>query len=376
MTVKEKKATLLIVEDDQHLLIGIRDILEMYDYEVMIAHDGRQALEVLNGMEPPDLIVSDIMMPHMDGIEFLKEVRKEPVWVRIPFIFLTAKGEKRDIQRGKSMGVDDYITKPFNPEDLTIAVKSRLERQEALNKDSDTRKESAVEEVKRQLVTMLNHEMRTPLTLIVAYADMLKEFDTTGMSNEEVMTFLKGVNSGAERIRRLIENFILVVELENGDAQNTLAWRSQKVENLDMVIKMAHDQILQDEHAHRVCNLHLPDDIPTIKADMTYLQVIIRELIDNAVKFSEDPVDLYVSQEDNHVCIKVVDQGRGIPKDEQEKIWKKFYQINREKNEDQGSGSGLTLIKGLAEIQGGYVDLESEEGVGSTFYVFMPILTD
>src|SRR5262245_37756933 len=103
------KARILIVEDDANLLDGIRTILELDHYAVVTAENGVQALHVLRTQPtPPELIVSDIMMPQMDGIEFLQQVRKETRWVAIPFIFLTARGEKSDVQRGKRLGVDDY----------------------------------------------------------------------------------------------------------------------------------------------------------------------------------------------------------------------------------------------------------------------------
>src|SRR5262245_22614694 len=101
------KARILIVEDDANLLDGIRTILELDHYTVLTADNGLHALQVLRTQPAlPELIVSDIMMPQMDGIELLQQVRKESRWVAIPFIFLTAKGEKSDIQRGKRLGVD------------------------------------------------------------------------------------------------------------------------------------------------------------------------------------------------------------------------------------------------------------------------------
>jgi len=230
--------------------------------------------------------------------------------------------------------------------------------------------------VKRGLITMLNHEMRTPLTLIVAYADMLREFDSGTMSDEEVMTFLKGVNSGADRIRRLIENFILIVEVDSGDAANTFEWRAYPIENFDMIVQTAHDQIIRkDENLGRKCEVTLPNPIPTVFGDRDYLTVIIRELLDNAFKFSPPAsiVDLNIRKAGIHLCIEVVDYGRGVPEEEQDKIWGHFYQIARDKTEDQGAGSGLALVKHLTEIHGGYVELESTDGDGSTFRAYIPL---
>src|SRR5688572_521102 len=124
-------ATILLVEDDQSLLDGISDLLEVADmgYQVhaLTASNGRAGLARI-AEETPDLIISDIMMPLMDGFEFLAEVRKNPAWIHIPFIFLTARGEKRDIQEGRSSGAELYITKPFDNDELLQLVKGQLDR--------------------------------------------------------------------------------------------------------------------------------------------------------------------------------------------------------------------------------------------------------
>jgi len=207
------KAKLLVVEDEPNLLLGIRDILELDNYEVMTAQNGKEALDVLyeTTERPPDLIVSDIMMPHMDGIEFLEHVRNEDKWVMIPFIFLTAKGEKTDVYKGKLLGVDDYLIKPFDADDLLVAVQAKLQ---LAGKRTEVAS-SAIDKVKENILTILNHEMRTPLTLVVAYADMLKDHPIDQMDEQELIVFLREINSGADRLRRLIEIFILLVEIQN-----------------------------------------------------------------------------------------------------------------------------------------------------------------
>lgn len=112
---------ILCVEDDAHLVQGIVDLLELSDYRVAIALDGVEGLEKTRVLKP-DLILADIMMPHMDGIEMLKEIRREPRLADIPVVFLTAKGEKADVRRGMLLGVDDYIIKPYDPYDLLLRL--------------------------------------------------------------------------------------------------------------------------------------------------------------------------------------------------------------------------------------------------------------
>jgi len=124
---KERLQTLLVVEDDPAMLIALRDILENAGYVILTAENGQEALNILANSKP-ELILSDIAMPVMDGFEFLEAVRQRPSGATIPFIFLTARGTREDIFTGKSLGVDDYITKPVTSKELLSAVRARLQR--------------------------------------------------------------------------------------------------------------------------------------------------------------------------------------------------------------------------------------------------------
>ncbi len=358
---------LLVVEDEPNLLFGIRDILELDGYDVVTARNGVQALDELNDTAKglPDLIVSDIMMPQMDGIQLLKEVRQKSHWVTIPFIFLTAKGEKTDIQNGKILGVDDYLVKPFEADDLLIAVKAKLQRHAEINKTRD----EIIRNIKRSILAMMNHEFRTPLTLVVAYAEMLKETDVEGMNEAELLLFLREINTGADRLRRLIENFILLVELEIGDAKRNYEWRKRAIDDLNDIIKLAHRQVIESRPEPPPCHMHLQADLPPITGDRDYLVAILRELIDNAAKFSPSgkPIVITTTATTDEVEIMVQDQGRGIKEEEMASIWDVFYQTNRDHFEDQGAGSGLAIVRGYSQIHDARVKVQSVYGEGSTF---------
>ncbi len=118
---------ILIVDDNVELINGVKFILEQEGYQVLSATNGKEALTVLERITP-DLILTDIMMPEMDGYELYDRVHQDERWVQVPFIFLTAKTDKEDIRRGKEMGADDYITKPFDPEDIVTAIRGRVKR--------------------------------------------------------------------------------------------------------------------------------------------------------------------------------------------------------------------------------------------------------
>ncbi|HLV36337.1 MAG TPA: HAMP domain-containing sensor histidine kinase [Spirillospora sp.] len=366
-------ARILVVEDDLNLLEGIRNILEIDGYQVLTAADGVRALQVLHQqVEPPDLIVSDIMMPHMDGIELLEAVRQESRWLSIPFIFLTARGEKTDVQRGKQLGVEDYVIKPYDPIDLLITIRSRIKRREEI----EAVHADHMAQLKRSILTILNHEFRTPLTFVVAYSDMLNiPPSDQPISDEEMVSYLKGISSGAERLRNLIENFILLVELETGEARETFNWRKQPIEYLGGLLEQVCAVTFNREGVYHTCELQVDADLPTFIGDVEYLSHAVQHLLSNAIKFSpaEQPVTLRARAEAGYICIDVIDRGRGIPPEELEHIWNSFYQINRGFYEDQGAGSGLAIVRRVAELHGGDVMVDSKVGRGSTFTLRLPV---
>ncbi len=365
------KGRILVVEDDVNLLEGIQTVLELDNYCVISVENGKQALAMLGESEiPPDLIVSDIMMPQMDGIQLLREVRKVPEWIKIPFIFLTARSEKSDIQRGKQLGVDDYLVKPFDADDLLIAVESRLNRHKMLNEVFD----DAMSSVKRNILTILNHEFRTPLTFVVAYADMLND-QTQQLSDAELLTFLRGVNSGALRLRRLIENFIQLVEMETGDAEKAYNLRKKTITDVAPLFEAARQDVYTVTSFTQPFSIEVEPGLPPFTGDPQYLKNAFVQLIDNAVKFSgpDDPISVGARYDDHEIQLWVRDHGRGIGAAEQQHIWEMFYQIDRAVHEDQGTGSGLAIVSNIAKLHGGRAEVESRPNEGSLFSLCIPL---
>ncbi len=361
--------TVLVVEDDTALLQGLRDILELSGYQVLTARTGVEGLAALE-KQVPDLILSDINMPQMDGYQFYALLRANPDWVSLPFIFLTAKSEKDDVRRGKLLGADDYIIKPFEEVDLLVAIQAKLNRraeiQAAMNRQMD--------DLKRTILTTLNHEFRTPLTYITTYADMLREAD---LSSDEFKEFMRGIQLGSDRLRRLVEDFILLVELQTGEANQSFEMRRERLTDPTLVINVVLERARAKAEARRVS---LAEDIarplPTILADRAFLVDALNRLVDNAIKFSGKEgglVTVRARPGGRGLLLQVVDRGIGIPAAEQTKIFDLFYQIDRAKMEQQGSGSGLAIARGIVRLHGGELTCESVVDRGSTFTIDLPI---
>jgi signal transduction histidine kinase len=361
---------ILVVEDDAALLDGLRDILEYSGYEVLTARNGYEGLAALE-QRLPDLIVSDINMPRMDGYQFYSQVRAHPDWISLPFIFLTAKGEKADIRRGKMLGADDYITKPFEEADLIVAVQAKLNRRAQLISAQSRQ----ISDLKRTILTTLNHEFRTPLTYISTYADMLRDHN---VSEEDFKNFMRGIQVGSERLRRLVEDFIFLVELQTGEAQVTFDRRCAPLPDLALLLRVALERCRAKAEARHVTLAEdLAEPLPSLRADREYLVDAVVRLLDNAIKFSRKSggqVTVRAQPGGRGVLIHVDDTGIGMPASELDKIFDVFFQIDRAKMEQQGSGSGLAIAQSIARMHGGALTASSVLGQGSTFTLNLPTL--
>jgi len=362
---------IMVVEDDLALLEGIRELLELSGYRVLTASNGKKALNVLEG-ERPDLIISDIMMPEMDGYAFHTAVREIGRLTSIPFIFLTARGEKSDIRRGRSAGADDYITKPFDDEDLLAAIQGKLSRFEAVR----TQQSEEITDFKHKILLTLSHEFRTPLTYILNYSDLLSQ-EGGELSSDDFDNFMVGIKRGANRLNRLVEDFLILVELESGEARNAYNFRRAQIEDTSAWLRILARRFEPEaERRNLELKIEVPDGLPPLVVDEAYLSDAIGRLLENAIKFSEphsEWVRFSADVEGGKFMIRVQDQGVGIAREELDRLFDVFHQIDRAKREQQGTGSGLAICRGIVEMHGGQLDVESETGQGSTFSLLLPL---
>ncbi len=374
-----RTATILIVEDDQSMLDGMNDLLEIadlgYDITVLQANDGRMALDVMAEHEP-DLIISDVMMPQMGGYEFLHHVRANPEWIQIPFIFVTAKGEEPDIRKGRLSDADLYITKPFVISELLTLIHAQLdmayERRQA--------RERNIESLKKNILQILNHEFRTPLTYVTAYYEMLADSLTEFTDGRNYREYLRGIQAGCFRLTRLVDDFVRVMELRSGEAQANYLSRAKPLSDLSGLLKeiIAAHQDVATEGQYTLTG-EIPDKLPLIFGDPVGITDILGRLLSNAIKFTDpssgrlNHITIEVSVQGKNIYIVVSDQGIGFPPHMKHQIFEPFVQYNRGIIEQQGAGTGLAIVKGWVQLHNGRIEAESQEGKGSKFTVVLPV---
>ena len=375
----QRRKQILAVEDHDLLLDAVRRILEAEGYEVLTASDGIEALEKLQ-TSTPDLIVADISMPRMDGYTFYQKVRENPAWVAIPFVFLTARAEREDRLRGKALGAEDYLTKPFDPQELIVVVRARIGRAEAIRESQA----SEYDQLRQQILTLLSHELRTPLTSVYGYTELALEEAAT-LPESEFKQFLQGVKNGADRLARLVEDALTVVRLESGDLQQEIAALSEIRQDLPQIVERAVALFKTEaDEKNIVLDIDLPAVLPPVRVQEQLLIDALGRLLDNAIKFSRREVkrvrvSACLSEDNRYVEISIRDWGVGIPQASLRHLFKPFSQINRQRYEQQGAGLGLAIALGIIQAMGGDITVSSSvEGpdAGTTFVVRLPIASE
>jgi two-component system sensor histidine kinase/response regulator len=369
----EKTPSVILIVDDE---LVIRDIVSYVlsdeGYQVIEAASGEAALALMEHNQP-DLILSDVMMPGMDGFDFCRQVRATAKWVHIPFIFLTAKDMRSDIRQGMALGADDYLGKPFDADELLSAVRARLARAA----DTQAVISQATEGLRDSILRTLTHEFRTPLFLVVGYTDLLETGAQTA-NNEQFLEFLQGLRSGVARLNSLVEDFLLLNKLETGFLARDSQKAPREVIDPDKVVREVIAELAEQGQAANV-QMVLQADAPaaTVAAQEADLSGIVGRLLDNAIKFSKPAggqVRLTTRCDDARWVLEVADDGIGMRPETLEGIFEAFRQIDRPRMEQQGAGLGLAIVRGLVQLYGGQVAVTSEPGRGSTFTVWLPLV--
>jgi two-component system sensor histidine kinase/response regulator len=359
---------ILVIEDEASLLEGILTMLSFEDFEAIGATDGttgvRLALEYL-----PDLIISDIMMPGLDGYGVLMALQDDPVTARLPFVFLTAKSEREHVRYGMELGADDYVTKPFTRDELLTAIRARLAKQAVIEQEYDKR----LDDLRQTVTLVLPHELRTPLTSLVGYAELLMT-DSEVLTPDQVIQMADAVLKAGKRLRRQLENFLLYAQLEviKLDSEWIAALRGGRTSDPATIIEdTAHGQAAERD---RDADLGVNAQNAVVQADGDILRKIVCELVDNAFKFSRPgtQVEIMASAHDDSYRVLISDQGRGMTP-EQIKNTEAYIQFERKFYEQQGTGLGLVIARRMVDLQGGYLTIESMPAQGTQVLVELPL---
>jgi DNA-binding response OmpR family regulator len=358
-----KQHTILVIDDEPNLLIGVAALLKRHGYQVLVASNGNDGLDLARSSKP-DLILSDIMMPPPDGFEVRRQLGNDPELSTIPFIFLTAKTGAEDRISGIREGADDYITKPFNPEELiarieTVFRRVKAEQTRGREEMADLAKQE-MEKLRSEITQNFHHEFRTPLVNVI----MPLELAVTNKFKdpEEQLRFVKMALSNLEYLDSLVTDMVLMTSID----QQNLNTTRQVIDPDNHITKPIRKRLekYKSKNIDLALDVQVNEEIRLPRKEFT--QVLLH-LADNAFKFNrpDGKVQMEIrSTEGGGVVVNVRDEGIGIPVEQREKVFERFYQISQgdTRNYD-GLGVGLTIVRAVSENLGGSITfLDTESG--------------
>lgn len=360
---------ILVIDDEEWLREMIQLALRQKGYEVVEAENGAVGIEKARKILP-DLILCDVNMEKVDGYATLSSLRTEPVTAAIPFILMTGLADNAGMRHGMELGADDYLPKPFTIDALYAAVETRLKKSQALRDEA----EKKLTDLRENISMMLPHEMRTPLNGILAYGEILAA-DAASLPPAEIAEMGQIIHESGKRLERLIENFLIYsqIELIGADSQRTSALRKKQTLAPRKIVEARATN--QAEAMGRTADLKIDLSDKPVAISEEYLTKVVDELVHNAFKFSKKgtPIQISLFPSENTLTLSISDNGRGLGTEYVRKVGA-YMQFERKLHEQQGLGLGLVIAKRLTELHGGNLTIQSEQGVGTTVIVKLPLV--
>jgi DNA-binding response OmpR family regulator len=381
-----KGATILVVDDNPTNLDALSDYLTEFGITVLLKQDGKKALALIE-RRSLDLILLDIVMPEMDGFETCRRLKEFPETRDIPVIFMSALSDTVDKVKGFELGAVDYITKPFQYEEVLARVKAHLtiqnlqkdlqaknkKLQEMLERERKTleRERKFIEDLRLNLSISLPHELRTPLNGILGFSQLLTK--PQGLPGpDQIIDYAQRIHKSGLRLNRLIENSLLYANLKllRYTPKDRKMWQSDTSVHAESFITSVAQK--KAEETQREEDLILELEPIIIRISPNNFEKILIELLDNAFKFSQEGTRVHIRTTINgHLCIvSITDQGRGMTEEQIENIGA-YVQFERKFYEQQGAGMGLIIAYLLAQLEGGVLSIDSKAGDGTTISIVL-----
>lgn len=364
-----RDSVILVVDDVAQNIQVVGTMLREAGYSIMPATSGAAALQRV-AKKLPDLILLDLMMPGMDGLEVCRALKDNPAAAAIPIIFLTASNEMDHLIQGLAAGAVDYVTKPFNPPELLARVRTHLELKHARNTIVRFGEElGRLNEEKNEFMGIAAHDLRNPLGVIKGYAEMVME-EAHDANHPDLEEIGRKIQDAAARMAEMVQNLLDSNRIERGEmrldlASTDLGELTRAVVETQQPRAAAKDQTIQFENR----------DPTPVTADRTLMIQVLENLVSNAVKYSPrgKQIQIDLTRTPDHVRLQVRDEGPGLSADDQGKLFGKFARLSaKPTGGEHATGLGLSIVKKMVEAMRGRVWCESEPGKGATFIVELP----
>ncbi|MHB8111260.1 MAG: hybrid sensor histidine kinase/response regulator [Syntrophorhabdaceae bacterium] len=372
---------ILVIDDQLENLQLLTKMLEKQGYTVRPVTNGKMALMAAE-LEPPDLVLLDINMPGMDGYQVCQQFKQIEKLKDIPVIFLTASDQTLDKVRAFNTGGVDYITKPFQLEEvraristhLTISCQKKILEHKAGQLQEGYSKLQSAEKLRDDLTHMVVHDVRNILQIICGYLDILRLLDER-LSPDQRQSYVQQAREATEDLTKMVNSLLDINQMETGALKlNPVACEVQEL--LDRAVKQ-----VEGMRGSRDIRVHVPSYKVNTICDPDLTARILLNLLHNAIKFTAENGSILTGYEkvDHMVRIYVRDDGPGIPPQFHAKVFEKFGRYDHGRSgggKIKSTGLGLAFCKLGTEVQGGKIAVESSEGQGSEFWFMLPACND
>jgi two-component system sensor histidine kinase/response regulator len=361
---------ILIVDDVVSNVLLLKILLSNEKFQVCTANNGLQCIEMTK-KEHPDLILLDVMMPDMNGFDTAVVLKKDETTKDIPIIFLTALNTPQDLVHGFQVGASDFLTKPFNKEELVmrvtqqislVAAKRIIEKQNAELRATLNNRD--------KMYSVIAHDLRSPMASIRMVLNLVVASTSKETVGEDLYNLLDQANRESEEVHDLLDNLLKWTKSQTG----RLNVVKQELDLHDIIpgVVEIFEAIAQTKNIK--LDLQPSQEELKVEADNDMLKTVVRNFLSNAIKFSpaDSSIEIIMGREGDFAKVSVRDHGVGIARDRIGSIFHKG-ETTYGTGGEEGSGLGLQLCQDFARKNGGDCIVESAEGQGSTFSVLIPL---
>ncbi len=377
----EKIAKILVIEDEEDVRESYLDMFEFFGYEVDSAPNGREGVVKVTNNDY-EIVITDLNMPEMDGIEVLKMVKKNKPYIEV--IVITGYATLENAIKAMKIGAYDYFTKPIDLELVKIVLSKCIQSIKARKENEELKtlnqKLTELNELKDKFITVTNHELRTPLTVLKGYLDLIDMF----LPEDSDKDLIEALNISKETMKEMVTIIEHLHDLSFFDYGKKNYTKNEFV--LTELLQTIYNEMkVLFKNRQIKFNFTLEGDPVKVVGDQERLKRSLRELLQNALKFTNENGEVSLIYAANNrgknVFVKVIDSGIGIPVDKQDMIFEPFYEVQNSIHHTTskvdfmggGIGLGLTLAKQVIESHDGQIVVESELNKGSIFTVVLPI---
>ena len=384
---KPEDCLILVVDDVRQNLQFIGEILEVAGYETTFATSGQQALDRVESAHP-DLILLDLMMPEMSGLEVCEILKKNPKFSEIPIIFVTASNEVENLLKAFKKGAGDYITKPFRSEEILVRIEAQLtnkklkQKLEEKNQELETeigmrrRTEEALQQAvelantanraKSSFLANMSHELRTPLNAIIGFTQLLTHSSNLTLEQKNNLGI---IHRSGEHLLNLINE---ILDLSKIEAEQVAINPTEFILR-EMLVELEEMFRLKFREKGLKLDIFVESRVPNmIETDRLKLRQILINLLSNAIKFTSSGgiklrVNAILDLEKTFLSFEITDTGKGISPEEISKLFQPFVQTETGMAAAEGTGLGLVICRKYVRLLGGEITVSSEPNVGTTF---------